>query len=127
MPECLSRIGEVAGPYLEQPGFPSTGYLSSGIAFQYGACLSGWIYLGKLVYIDIIGLGGFNACCEQAVLAHPAASTGEVEAFDCEGVPKIASGVSGMTSTISGCACSIPTGILNETTTWGKIKDLYSE
>jgi hypothetical protein len=125
MPACLEATGEIIGPSLGQPAYPSTGNLKTGITFQYGVCLTGWIYVATFAYYDIMGLGGFGACCEQPVLAHPAASTGQVEAFDCQAVPRVALGVSGMVTTVTGCSCSTPTGIPNQDTSWGSIKELY--
>ena len=125
MPPCLEATGEIIGPSMGQPAYPSTGTLETGITFQYGTCLTGWIYVTTFAYVDIMGLGGFGACCEQPVLAHPGASTGQVEALDCQSIPRVASGVSGMVTTVAGCSCTIPTGIPNRETSWGRVKELF--
>ena len=125
MPGCLEVTGEIIGPGLGPSPFPNTGDLRFGIAFQYGSCVSGWIYVGSFGYVDIMGLGAFGPCCEQPILAHPTASTGQPEAFDCQGVPVAALPVSGMITTVTGCSCSTPTGIPSQETTWGSIKELY--
>lgn len=123
-PVCMS-FDNIVGPILLQAAFPTVGNLESGIKFQYGECLTGWIRLGWVVYFDPTGLGGWPVCCEQPVLAHPAAASGQVEEFDCVGSSGVVPAFSGVISISGGCSCSVVTGIQNQTTTWGVIKEMY--
>ena len=125
-PNCLT-FGGIIGPFLFQPAFPSTGTLETGIEFNYGACLSGWIYIGVVGYWDLLGLtSGF--CCEHPILPHPSASSGQVEAMDCSNSPKVATAHSGIVGVNESCPCSVVTGIRGDRqTTWGAIKSLYAD
>ncbi len=124
-PDCLD-FGGVYGPNLVQSAFASTGNLESGIEFQYGACLSGWIFVAVVAYIDWIGLTS-GSCCEQPIHPHPDATSGQVEAFDCDNVAKGATPRRGIVGVTSSCPCDTVTGIHDDTLygTWGSIKALY--
>jgi hypothetical protein len=123
---CMD-FGGILGPTMWQPAYPYTGDIETGIAFDYGACLTGWIYLAVGTYWDMIGLTG-GLCCEQTVLEHPGASTGQPEAFDCQGQPSVALGLSGFITDEPVCTCDVPTAIPDQPhTTWGAIKALYAD
>lgn len=105
--------------------FPPTGSFFSGVEFSYGGCITGWIYLGAIIYADCCGLGGWGPCCEQKVEAHPDASSGMPEALDCSAVYQVADGLSGIININDSCPCGVLTGIVDRRNTWGSIKALY--
>ena len=122
----MACLFDVEGPYLHYSPHAYVGRPSVGIQFEYGTCLTGWIFVAELWYVDSSGFG-FPFCCEQPVLAHPYASSGEPEAHDCAGAWKIVEGNSGFMIGDPSCPCSTPTGILSEMTTWGRIKATFFE
>ncbi|MFH1754918.1 MAG: hypothetical protein ABIA59_04370, partial [Candidatus Latescibacterota bacterium] len=68
-----------------------------------------------------------QSCCYFPVLPHPGMGTGIVEARDCDGMVFYPDG---LISTINGnvsCPCPAPPTVPAETTTWGAIKELYSD
>jgi len=122
-PTCL---GECEGPIFLQSPYSRTGSLWAGITFEYGVCLTGWILVAEVFYLDPSGFG-LPWCCEQHVLAHPEASSGQVEARDCGGIWRVAEGVSGIIGGDPTCPCSPPTGIEDVSTTWGTVKACFTE
>ena len=105
--------------------FPITsGTSQTGVSIEYGACLTGWIHILTVLYVDYSGLG-FPACCELPVLPHPNSSSGALEILDCAGSVNSATGVSGIAKADASCPCEIPSGIAESGATWGKIKELY--
>ena len=90
LPKPACEFFDISGPMGPQlTAFPFTGSFKGGVEFQYGACLTGWIYLGVVFYLDIVGLGSYPICCEYPPVAHPSATTGQVEAFDCRVYPTL--------------------------------------
>jgi hypothetical protein len=126
LPEVGCLAGNIGG-YGWDYRFPVIGGYFSGVEFSYGECLTGWVYLGAIVYIDCCGLGGWGRCCEQRVEAHPDAMTGMVEAIDCSGTSQVAEGQSGFINIDDTCPCGTPTGIAERKNTWGALKALYRD
>jgi hypothetical protein len=108
--------------------FPNTiGNTQEGITITYGGCRTGWTHILTSWYYACC-LPGTAPCCEQAVLPHPNAAAGQVEVLDCTDTWVPAAEISSAFVNFWGtCACSTPTGIPNQTTTWGFIKGLYSD
>ena len=121
---CMN-FGGITGPTMHNPGPSYVGNIETGIRFYYDSCMTGWIYIAVVTYWDLVGLTGGN-CCEQVILEHPEASTGQPEAFDCGGLTLAAEGISGFITEQPDCACSVPTGITDHQDTWGAIKNIYS-
>lgn len=128
LPDLEPCLGEPEGPMIATSPFPHSGHPKTGVTFNYGACLTGWIYVGLVAYIDPSGFG-FAPCCEQPIVAHPGAVTGEVEALDCLSGTRVAVAVTGIVNGNASCPCSPATGIPDDPvapSTWGVIKALYS-
>ena len=118
-PGCMD-VDDIHGPYMQWT------YPNSNWEFQYGECLTGWIFLGIISYWDIMGLGGWGRCCEQAILPQP--SSGLVEAIDCEDQAVTATTLSGFIDVDSPCPCGTATGVPGDgvESTWGAIKALFA-
>lgn len=128
LPKPPCEFFDIFGPTIDQAAFPYTGHPESGLVFQYGECLTGWTYLAVVFYFDFIGLGQFPTCCEKPPLAHPSATSGQVEAFDCAGTPHPAAGISGIFNGDATCPCDVVTGVFDDPsapTTWGAVKAQY--
>lgn len=104
----------------------------TGIAVDYGACLSGPVLVQTISYFDD---GTTPTDASMKVVASPNASSGKVEAVDCSGnvIFPYAGGVC-INTVSSGCLCAmlgppyanIPcVGVAAESTTWGHVKALY--
>ena len=93
-----------------------------GVTVDYESCLSAWgappILLGKVTFFNpSVG------CSELQIVPHPEASSGRIEARDCEGNTVYPRGdKSAVNFQSGGCiGCTWPV----ETSTWGQIKALY--
>lgn len=127
-PPCLV---EIEGPISTMSPFTKIGRIDTGIEFQYGACLSGWVYVGVTWLFDYLGLGGWSSCCEVSMLAHPASLSGDIEIRSCDDEWIPAPHVSVIIYPNPTCPCDTPTGIIDPEppmpSTWGAIKALYRE
>lgn len=96
------------------------GNTQSGIAFSYGACLSGDIHLTNVLYS---GAGLSTPCSTIDVVNDPNAPSGNIEGVDCSAVKVFPAGegaiIGGDNAT---CPC-VFTPV--ETKSWGAIKALY--
>jgi hypothetical protein len=107
--------------------FPATtGNSQTGITINYGACLTGWIFVLSIIYMDVTGLGSPD-CCAYPVLADPSAPSGQIEILDCSNNVVPGGGISGIVNGTPQCPCDIVTGIFEYHNTWGRIKSLYTE
>ena len=122
-PTCL--FGDNEGPFIvTRPFSNTTGDLESGVVIDYGECLTGWNHILSIAY-EGVGLG-WPSCCEQTVVRHPLAGSGEIEVSDCSGGIRIAQGLSGLIADLNETCGCVPSGIQNGVSTWGSIKALYT-
>ncbi len=103
----------------------TSGDSQTGVAVDYGDCLSGWIHVLTIVYVDPVGFGGPD-CCVLPVLPDPNSSSGEIEVTDCDGAVSTADALPGIVNSTEACPCGVPTGIADPSTTWGRLKALFA-
>jgi len=118
LPACATGMIYLADSQV----FPVTiGNSQTGVSIGYGACYSSPIHI---LTIQFLGQG-LSDCCPYAVLPHPEAPSGQVEAVDCNNQLTIATGVSSIVSTqFYDCPCGV---IKVEETTWGQVKAMYAD
>jgi hypothetical protein len=110
----------------ESSPFLSVGQLDTGIAYAYGNCFSGTVYLGNTFYSVT---NSTPACTHIQVVSHPNPSVPGTNILmtDCTTPPfqvyLVVDGGFGVVNSNVSCTCagSVPTGVA----TWGQIKSLY--
>ncbi len=107
--------------------FPgTTGNSQTGISIDYGQCRTGTF---QVLTINYLAEGFIADCCYYYVLPDPSASSGRVEAVDCNNETVFNSGWAGVINHTAECGCNLvepwcyPVAV--ESSTWGKIKALY--
>jgi hypothetical protein len=96
------------------------GLVTDGTTVGYGGCKSAPIHV---LTINIFAQGMTGECCPYPVIPHPSSVTGDIEIEGCDGVWYAATGVASVINATPACLCEVST----ETTTWGKIKALYTQ
>ncbi|UCH84114.1 MAG: hypothetical protein JSW50_00030 [Candidatus Latescibacterota bacterium] len=115
MPACM--IGAVW--ISDVPIGPSVGNSQIGIAIGYGGCFASPILI---LTINYFAFGATTPCCPYYPSPDPA--TGLIEMVDCAHFKMPAGAQCAMINPDVTCLCAAtPT----ETSTWGKVKALYSE
>ena len=92
-----------------------------GVGIAYGACLTGPVDLGSVIYN---GLGTATVCSTVDIVGDPNSPTGNIEGVDCTFNNKTFPSGSTMTVNSDGsCQCGANPV---ESTNWGRIKALYN-
>ena len=102
--------------------FEMPGNSQVGISIGYGIC-----QLGPSIHILTINYfvqGDGEPCCQYPVLPHPSWPDA-IHVVDCDNNLLPATGLVATINTDSTCPCGYPVPV--EDTTWGKVKNLYSQ
>jgi hypothetical protein len=112
----------VGASYVADGVPPGTPYLiignsNAGISVAYSRCETGSFWIATATMIG----AGAATCSYMSVVPHPNATSGEIEAVDCESYRMYPTGGQAVVNGDGTCDCAVP---VNDKT-WGGIKALY--
>ena len=105
----------------ETSSYAVTGNTRTGITASYGACLASNILIATVLYLKDAGSGH---CTTLTAVADPAAASGTIEVYDCNGNVLVGSAQPLLVNPNDRCPvwCQL---VPIEETTWGRVKALY--
>jgi len=105
----------------ETSPYTVTGNTRTGITVDYGACLASDILITTILYLKNAGSG---YCTTLTPVADPAAASGAIEVYDCNGNVLAGTGQPLLINPRDNCSvwCNV---LPVDDTTWGRVKALY--